>query len=72
MAKGPGLLHYTAHRALTLGEHLQILSKRRGGMYESGICDTKPAISLKTETKWSRAKVTYRVPKATRIRAVDW
>jgi len=38
---------------LTLGEHLQILGERRGYMYKSGICstrgicDTKPAISLK-------------------------
>jgi len=32
---------------LTLGEHLQILGKRRGSMHKSNICDIKPAISLK-------------------------
>jgi len=32
---------------LILGEHLQILGERRGAVYESGIRDTKPAISLK-------------------------
>jgi len=31
---------------LTLGEHLQIMGERRGGMYKSDICDTKPAIPL--------------------------
>jgi len=30
-----------------LGEDPQILGERRGGMYKSGICDTKTAISLK-------------------------
>jgi len=32
---------------LTLGERLQILGERQGGMCKSGIFDTKPAISLK-------------------------
>jgi len=32
---------------LTLGEHLQILGEKLGGMYKSGIFDTKPSISLK-------------------------
>jgi len=32
---------------LTLGEHLQILGERQGGMCKNGICNTKPAISLK-------------------------
>jgi len=32
---------------LTLGDHLQSLGERRGGMCKSGIYDTKPAISLK-------------------------
>jgi len=32
---------------LTLGERVQILGERRGGMYKSGICDTKPSISVK-------------------------
>jgi len=32
---------------LTLGEHLEILGERRGSVYKSGICDTKPAIYLK-------------------------
>jgi len=44
-AQGPGSRHYnhTMFVDLTLGEHLQIWGKRRGG----GICDTQPAISLK-------------------------
>jgi len=32
---------------LSLGEHFQMFSDRRRGMCESGIFDTKPAISLK-------------------------
>jgi len=43
---------------LTLGERLQILGERRGGMYKSGICDTKPTIGLICETKQSRTRVT--------------
>jgi len=32
---------------LTPGQRLKILHERRGGICKSGICDTKPAISLK-------------------------
>jgi len=53
MAKGPGLLHYTAHRALALGEHLQILSKRHVRKWH-----LRYKTSDISETKWSRAKVT--------------
>jgi len=35
---------------LTLGEHLKSLGERRRGMCKSGICDTKPAISLKSSS----------------------
>jgi len=31
---------------LTLGEHLQTFGERRRSMCKSGICDTKPTISL--------------------------
>jgi len=44
------LAHYIALLIdLTLGEHLQMLGERGGASErnESGICDTKPAISLK-------------------------
>ena len=45
--RGPGSLHYTLFIDLTLGELLQMLDERRGAMCKSGICNTKPAISLK-------------------------
>jgi len=42
---------------LTLGEHLQILGERWGGMYKSGICDTKPAISLRRSQSYYRVSI---------------
>jgi len=44
-------------------------------MYKSGICDTKPAISLKRSSLDSRAKLTtesHRVSIDTRVRPIDW
>jgi len=46
LAQTPGSLHYTAHRSNFRGTFPNFGWKRRG-MYKSGICDTKPPISLK-------------------------
>jgi len=46
ISHGPDSLHYNAHRSNSK-EHIIFWVKKRGGMYKSGICDTKPAISLK-------------------------
>jgi len=46
MIQESGSLHYTAHRSNSLGASPTLGWKTRG-LYKSGVCDTKPAISLK-------------------------
>jgi len=66
-----GLAHNTTLVIdLILGGHLQILGEGRWVVYTSGVCDTKPAISLKRS---SLGQTYYTVSIIeTRVRPISW